>query len=178
MIPFETSPSICTQCHRMFSLVLVPRTTERFKHNARAVNIQQLYNRPASVDTSGRRRCRLTLWRRGRGWSWPAGGAVELTSQAELWLGVEEEGKSVFILSRHNWKSALALEVLSLKVPRCIKFTSQVFSNHRMCLSVKFHRWILSTCPTTQNSSAKKHISTSQYQICKCNAKSLLVGRL
>lgn len=147
-------------------------------------NIQQLYNWTASV---AHKRLQTLADRAG------AGGFVVLASRwrsgvhlpgwtAAWWCG----GGFNFVWS--EWNAAWSLtfwsrELKILMVPCYTKFTSQVVSHHNACSSasspkLKSRGLLLLTYSTVEDVCARKRTSTSQYQICKCKAESLLVGRL
>lgn len=200
MIPFETSPSICTQCHQccqIFSLFLVPRTTEGSVQNTEGGASWEsrrpddsIYNSCTTEPPQSRPRgCRHWLTALGRG------GFVVLASRwrsgvhlpgwtAAWWCGggfnfVWSEWNAAWSLTFWRWSRELKI----LMVPCYTKFTSQVVSHHNACSSanspkLKSRGLLLLTYSTVEDVCARKRTSTSQYQICKCKAKSLLVGRL
>lgn len=165
MIPFETSPSICTQCHQccqIFSLFLVPRTTEGSVQNTEGGASWEsrrpddsIYNscttEPASV---GGFVVLASRWRSGvhlPGWTaaWWCGGGFNF-----VWSG----WNAAWSLTFWRWSSELKI----LMVPCYTKFKSfKVFSHHNACSSVnspklKSRGLLLFTYSTVQDVCAKK----------------------
>lgn len=127
MIPFETSPSICTQCPQgcqIFSLFLVPRTTERSVQNtegeglpggAAALTIQ--YTTAVQLARLSRAGQQVALW------SSPA----RLSCGLVMWR--KKSAVSFCLVRSGTLRRSFTLEWGRSTVPSYTKFTSQVFSN-------------------------------------------------